>query len=325
MRRRAFISLLGGAGLASPLAVRAQQAAMPSIGYLTSLPRDADAPRLAAFRRGLNEMGYVEGQNVAIEYRSAESQSGRLPALAAELVQRRVSVIATLGGYPAALAAKTATATIPIVFQIGADPVGAGLVASLNRPGGNLTGITNINPEILPKRFQLLCELVPSAAIIGWMWNPDDIQNIVGVIEAAGRTAGRQVVAVKAATESEIDRAFEALVQQRAGALLVGPNPFFNARTPQIVTLAAQHRIATSHEFAESVRAGGLMSYGSSITDQCRQVGGYVGRILNGAKSADLPVLQPTRFELVINLKTAKALGLTVPDTLLARADEVIE
>jgi putative ABC transport system substrate-binding protein len=310
MKRREFITLVGGAATAWPLAARAQQATTPAIGYLTSLPRDADAPRLAAFRRGLNEVGYVEGRNVAIEYRSAENQSGRLPALAAELVQRRVAVIATLGGYLAALAAKTSTATIPIVFQIGADPVGAGLVASLNRPGGNLTGITNINPEILPKRFQLLCELVPSAAIIGWMWNPEDILNIDGVIEAAGRTAGRQVVAVKATSESEIDRAFDALVQQRASALLVSATPFFNARTPQIVMLAARHHIATSHEFAESVGAGGLMSYGSSITDQCRQVGGYVGRILSGAKPADLPVLQPTRFELVINLKTAKALGL---------------
>jgi putative ABC transport system substrate-binding protein len=313
MRRREFIAGLGSAA-AWPLRARAQQRSIPIVGYLTSLPGDADASRRAAFRKGLNEIGYVEGQNVAIEYRSAENQSNRLPALAADLVQRQVTVIATIGGYPAALAAKALTETIPIVFQIGADPIKVGLVASLNRPGGNLTGITNINPEILPKRFQLLCELVPSAANVGWMWVPEDIQNNNGVIEAAGRTFGRQVVAVKTTNEAE-----------RVSALLVSANPFLNSRTPQILTLATRHHIATSHEFAESIAAGGLMSYGSSISDQCRQVGVYVGKILKGAKPADLPVLQPTKFELVINLKTAKALGLTVPETLLATADEVIQ
>jgi putative ABC transport system substrate-binding protein len=252
MRRREFIAGLGSAA-AWPLRARAQQRSIPIVGYLTSLPGDADASRRAAFRKGLNEIGYVEGQNAAIEYRSAENQSNRLPALAADLVQRQVTVIATIGGYPAALAAKALTETIPIVFQIGADPIKVGLVASLNRPGGNLTGITNINPEILPKRFQLLCELVPSAANVGWMWVPEDIQNNNGVIESAGRTFGRRVVAVKTTNEAEIDLAFDVLVQQRVSALLVSANPFLNSRTPQILTLATRHHIATSHEFAESV------------------------------------------------------------------------
>jgi putative ABC transport system substrate-binding protein len=298
---------------------------MPVIGYLTTLPPNTDASRFAAFQKGLGETGYVEPRNVVVEYRSAENQSERLRQLAAELIQRRVTVIATIGGYPAALAAKALTTTIPVVFQIGADPVKAGLVASLNRPGGNLTGMTNINPEILPRRFQLLCELVPQPAAIGWLWHPQDIDNSDGVIDNAGRTLGRQVVSIQATNESEINLAFDTFGQRRVKAVLVSANPFFNARASQIIALASRHQIATSHEFAQSVAAGGLMSYGSNIVDQCREVGVYAGRILKGEKPADLPVLQPTKFELVINLKTTKSLGLTIPETLLATADEVIQ
>ena len=236
-----------------------------------------------------------------------------------------MALIATIGGYPAALAVKALTTTIPVVFQIGADPVKAGLVASLNRPGGNLTGMTNINPEILPKRFQLLCELVPSPAAIGWLWHPQDIDNSDGVIDTAARALGRQVVSIRATNEFEINLAFDTFGQRGVKAVLVSANPFFNAQASQIVALASEHQIATSHEFAQSVAAGGLMSYGSSIVDQCREVGVYAGRILKGEKPADLPVLQPTKFDLVINLRAAKTLGLSVPETLLAIADKVIQ
>jgi putative tryptophan/tyrosine transport system substrate-binding protein len=324
VRRRDFITGLVGLA-ASTTGARAQRTETPRIGYLTSLPLDTDASRFAAFRKGLGEIGYVEPHNVTIEYRSAENQSERLRELAAELIQRRVAVIATIGGYPAALAAKALTMTIPIVFQIGADPVKAGLVVSLNRPDGNLTGMTNINPEILPKRFQLLCELVPLSTAVGWLWHPQDIDNSDSVIEAAGRTFGRQVVSHRATDESDIDSAFDTFGRQGVKAVLVSANPFLNARTSQIVALASRQQIATSHEFSQSVVAGGLMSYGSNIVEQCHEVGVYAGRILKGERPADLPVLQPTKFELVINLKTAKTLGLTVPETLLATADEVIQ
>ena len=298
---------------------------MLRVGYLTTLPPGTDAPRFAAFQRGLGESGYLEPRDIAIEYRSAANRVERLRELAAELIQRQVAVIVTIGGYPAAVAAKALTTTIPIVFQIGADPVKAGLVASFNRPGGNLTGMTNINPEILPKRFQLLCEMIPLSAAVGWLRHPQDIDNSDGVIEAAGRTFGRQVVSVHATNETDIDSAFDVFGKQGVKAALISANPFFNARTSQIIGLASRQRIATSHEFAQSVVAGGLMSYGSNIVDQCREVGVYTGRILKGEKPADLPVLQPTKFELVINFKTANALGLTIPETLLATADEVIQ
>jgi putative ABC transport system substrate-binding protein len=251
-----------------------------------------------------------------------------LPALAAELVQQPVAVIAAMAGQAAARAAKAATTTIPIVFQIGADPVLAGLVTSLNRPGGNVTGVTNINPEITSKRLQLLCELVPSAAVIGWMFGPLpnlDVAARAREAEAAGRMLGRQIVIVTATNDKEIDLGIDALARQGVQALLVSANPFLADRREQISGLAARHGIATASEFAEDVSAGGLMSYGSSLTDQCRQVGIYVGRILKGEKPTDLPVLQPTKFELVINLKTANALGLTIPETLLATADELIQ
>jgi putative ABC transport system substrate-binding protein len=324
MRRRQFIAGLGSV-VVCPVAVRAQQPAIPVIGYLSTLTRTVDAINRDAFQKGLNEMGYVEAQNVAMAYRWAENRNDRLPALAAELVQQRVAVIAAMAGQAAARAAKAATTAIPIVFQIGADPVLAGLVTSLNRPGGNVTGVTNINPEITSKRLQLLCELVPSAAVIGWMFGPLDVVPPAREAEAAGRVLGRQIVIVTATNEKEIDLGIDALARQGVKALLVSANPFLNGRREQISGLAARHAIATGSEFAEDVSVGGLMSYGSSLKDQCRQVGVYVGRILKGEKPTDLPVLQPTKFELVINLKTAKALGLTIPETLLATADEVIQ
>jgi len=301
------------------------------IGYLDlGSARDAqDDGHIDAFRSGLKELGYVDAKNLAIEYRWADNRLDRAPELAADLVRRQVAVIASVGGTPAALAAKASTATIPIVFQIGFDPVEVGLVASLNRPAGNMTGTTNINPEITPRRFQLLADMVPPPATIGWMFGQSASGATLQARDRAARTAsqalGRNVVFVTGASDDEIERAFAVLVQEGVGALLVDANPFLNARTDKIVALAASARIATSFEFIRSVAAGGLMSYGSSISDQVRQVGVYVGRILKGAKPGDLPVLQPTKFELVINLKTAKSLGLNVPPNVLALADKVIE
>jgi putative tryptophan/tyrosine transport system substrate-binding protein len=330
MRRREFIAGLGIAG-AWPGAARAQQRAVPVVGYLSANSHDRPDTRmhLAAFHKGLDDNGYVAGQNLAIDYRWAENQPDRLPGFAADLARRQVDVIAAVDGSAAALAAKAATATIPVAFQIGFDPVQIGLVAGLNRPGGNVTGMTNINPEITPKRLQLLGELVPPPTAAAWLFGQPLSAQHVEMREreanSAARRLGRKVVFVNATNEAEVDRAFAVLAQEGVGALMVDADPFLNSRTEQIVAIAARNLIATSFEFAESVVVGGLMSYGSSIMDNFHQVGVYVGKILKGAKPADLPVLQPTKFELVINLKTAKALGLTIPETLLATADEVIQ
>jgi putative ABC transport system substrate-binding protein len=326
MKRREFITLLGGAA-AWPLAASAQQPAMPVIGFLGSATAEAFKNRVLAFRRGLSDTGYVEGRNVAIEYRWAGNDSDRLPALAADLVQRRVAVIATAAGSVTALAAKSASATNPIVFFLGSDPVRVGLVASLNRPGGNITGVTVISQELMAKRLEISHKLAPAAADIGWLSNPKSVNPAgdAGDLEAAGKALGRRVVTVNAGSDGELDAAFAALAGLHVGALIVGPDPLFNSRNDEITALAARYAIPSIYEFSESVTAGGLISYGPNLIDQYRQVGIYVGRVLKGEKPLDLPVMQPTKFELVINLKTARALGLTVPPSLLAIADEVIE
>jgi putative ABC transport system substrate-binding protein len=332
MRRREFITLVGGVAITWPpwlLAARAQQPTIRVIGYLGSLApsQSASGQFVAAFRQGLSETGYIEGRNLTIEYRWAEGQYDRLPVLAADLVSRKVDVIVASSD-PAILAAKSATATIPIIFMSGgADPVGAGLVASLARPGSNLTGISIMSTEMDLKRLELLSELVPQARVIGLLVNPTNTRTeaMIRDMQEAARTRGLRLHALKASSESEIDGAFTTLVQLQAGALVVGADAILNSRRDQLVALAARHAVPAIYEWRESVLAGGLMSYGSSLTGTWRQVGVYVGRILAGAKPADLPVQQPTKFELVINLKTAKALGLTVPPELLASADEVIE
>jgi putative ABC transport system substrate-binding protein len=325
MRRRELMLLLGGAMIAAR-ALRAQQKAMPVIGFLNSEVSGPFAHLVAAFRQGLSERGYVEGQNVAIEYRWAEGHDDRLPALAADLVTRKVDVIATVGGFRPARAAKEATTTIPIVFSCG-RPVELGLVASLARPGGNLTGISNFTGELMPKRFELLSELVPQARVIALLVNPNGMmtKDMVKELQDAARTKGVELSVLKASNESEIDAAFASLVQSQTGALLIAADPYLNSRREQLVALAARYAVPAMHEWRESVVAGGLISYGTSIPGVYRQVGVYVGRVLAGEKPADLPVQQPTRFELVINLTAAKALGLTIPQTLLLRADEVIE
>jgi putative tryptophan/tyrosine transport system substrate-binding protein len=327
MRRREFVRFAGSVVIAWPFAALAQQKAMPVIGYLTSGSPDPNSPFLAAFRQGLSETGYVEGQNVAIEYRWAEGSNDRLPALAADLVGRKVDLIAAGGGSPPARAAKNATSTIPIVFTGVGDPVELGLVASLARPGGNLTGVGFLNVELMPKRLELLSELVPQAGVIALLVNPNNAsaERVMRDVREAARSKRVQLPILKAATETEIDAAFVTLVQQQAGALVVGNDPIFNSQREQLVALASRHAVPAIYTRREFAASGGLISYGPSLTAGFRQAGIYVGKILNGAKPADLPVEQPTRFELVINLKTAKALGLTVPQTLLARADEVIE
>jgi len=325
MRRRNLMTVLAGAAV-YPLLAGAQQKAMPVIGFLASTSPEPLAHFVAAFRQGLSETGYVEGQNVALEYRWAEDHYDRLPELAAELVGLKVDVIAT-NGMPSALTLKKATSTIPIVFETGIDPVEAGLVASLARPGGNLTGVCMLTAALMPKRIELLTELAPQANIIGLLVNPTHsiAEQMIDDVEKAVRTKGLQLPILKASTESEIDTAFATLVQLHAGALAVVPDPLFLARREQLVALAARHAVPVIYSGRETVEAGGLISYAASFTAAFHLLGIYAGRVLKGEKPADLPVQQPTTFELVVNLKTANALGLTVPPSILARADEVIE
>lgn len=325
--RRQFISAIGGAA-AWPLAARAQQVSLPVIGFLSSASPDTYAIRLRAFRQGLKDAGYVEGQNVAIEYRWAEGQNNRLPVLAAELVHRQVNVIIAGGGTPSAVAAKAATATIPIVFEVATDPVKIGFVASLDRPGGNITGVANLNVEIGPKRLELLHELLPSVTVIAVLVNPANpalFEPFVRSVQAAASRLGIKLHVLNASTERDLDTVFAALVQLKAGALIIGPDVFFNAHIEKIAALANGHAVPAVYQYRPFVEAGGLLSYGSDETDTYHQVGIYAGRVLKGEKPAELPVVQSTKVELIINLKTAKALGLTIPLPLLGRADEVIE
>ncbi len=328
MRRRELVLLLGGAMMIAP-GVRAQQKAMPVIGYLasTSPSNNAFVSTLAAFRQGLGDAGYVEGQNVAIEYRFAEGLFDRLPGLAADLVGRKVDVILAAGGATGALAAKSATSTIPVIFISGDDPVERGLVASLARPGGNLTGVSNFEVTLMAKRLELISELVPQVKVIALISNPNDAkaESMIQETQEAARAKEVQLHVLKAGSEGEIDTAFAALLQLQAGALIVGTEPFLISRRQQLVALASRHAVPAIYGAGDFGPAGGLISYAPSLTASFRQLGVYAGKILKGAKPADLPVEQPTRFELVVNLKTAKELGLTVPPSILARADEVIE
>jgi ABC-type uncharacterized transport system substrate-binding protein len=328
VKRREFITLIGGVAVAWPLAARAQQLALPVIGLLDSRSPEALTDRLRGFRQGLKDTGYVEGENVAIEFRWAENQLDRLPVLAAELVRRQVAVIATSGGPAVAFAAKAATTTIPVVFAVAEDPVRLGLVASLARPSGNLTGINFLTGELAAKRLELVRELVPGATRVAVLVNPANATNTettVRDVEPAARAMGLQIQILNASTSREIDAAFATLVRERPDALFVGNDAFFNARRIQLVLLAGRHGLPAIYWDREFAEAGGLMTYGSNIVDVYRQVGVYAGRILKGAKPADLPVVQASKFELVINAQTARMLGLTVPDKLLVAADEVIE
>jgi len=328
LNRRELIALLGGAVAAWPREVRAQQAATPVIGFLGAASPAAVQDAVAAFHRGLMEAGYVEGQNVAVEYRWAEGRFERLPRLAAELIERRVAIIVTTGGSAAALAAKARTSTIPIVFSTGGDPVKDGLVPSLSRPGGNVTGASFLTFELEAKRLQLLRELVPNMTVIGFLSFAGSEASVVdskAAMQAAAEALAVKLVTVEVSPANGIASAFASLAGQKAGALLVAASTFFNTRRDQIVSLAARHGLPAMYQFRDFAEAGGLISYGANNADAYRQVGAYAGRILKGAKPADLPVVLPTRFELVINLRTVKALGLTVPQTLLVAADEVIE
>jgi putative tryptophan/tyrosine transport system substrate-binding protein len=326
VRRREFISLLGGTAVAWPLAASAQQAAMPVIGLLAPWARGDSPQLLAAFRQGLMDTGFVEGQNVAIEYRLAENQNERLPALAADLVHRQVTVMVG-AATPAALAAKAATTTIPVVFEIGGDPVQLGLVTSLNRPGGNVTGVTNFNTLVAPKRLELLHELLPTTSIMALLVNPTNpsAESQSSDVLLAAHSLGLELYVLNASSERDFDAVFVKLIQLRAGGLVISADPFFTAREEQIAALAARHAVPTIYENRKFVAAGGLVSYGGNQTDSYRLTGGYAARILKGEKPADLPVVQATKVELFLNLKAAKALGITFPLTLLGRADEVIE
>ena len=328
VRRRDFFNFLGGAAVVWPLAALAQQPGMPVIGFLGSSSPDQFAGPLSAFRQGLNETGYVEGRNVTIEYRWADGQNDRLPALAADLVRRQVNVIAAPGSTPAALAAKAATATIPIIFQVGTDPVAAGLVASLARPAGNVTGVTNINTELVPKRLELLRELIPTANIIALLVNPTSpfiTESISKDLQSATRALGLQLHILNASTEHDFDTVFATFTKLRADVLVIAPDAMFISQSEQLGALTLRHAVPAVTQFREFAAAGGLMSYGGSFTEPTRLVGVYTGRVLKGEKPADLPVMQATKVELVINLKTAKALGINVPNTLIGRADEMIE
>jgi putative ABC transport system substrate-binding protein len=327
LRRREFITLLTGAVAAWSPAVRAQQPALPVIGFLNSGSPDTDKDRVRAYRQGLSETGYIEGRNVAIEYHWADGHNDRLPAMAADLVRRGVNVIVT-GGTPATLAAKAATTTIPIVFILSTDPVEAGLTVSLNRPGGNLTGVTGLNVELAPKKLELLHELLPAAGAMALLVNPTNptaAKNESRAVAAAAQTLGLQLHVLSASAEDDFDPVFSSLARLHADALVIGSDLFFTSRSEQLAALTVRHAVPSIYQFREFAGAGGLMSYGGSFTDWGRQGGIHTGRILAGAKPAELPVQQATKVELFINLKTAKALGLTVPITLLGRADEVIE
>ena len=327
MRRRDFVSLLSGAAAVWPFAAVAQQQTVPVVGFLHPSSPEPFGHIVNGFRRGLNDSGFVEGQNVAIEYRWARGEYSRLPALAAELVQRRVRVILAGGGEVGALAAKAATSTIPILIITSSDPVKSGLVASFSRPGGNITGLMTATSILEAKKFGLLCEIVPNARVVAMLINPNYPPHAADAVEvhSAAQSIGRQLLVLRAGSPEAIDLAFASLVEQRAGALLVGGDPFLVGRSQQIVAMATRHAIPAIYDFRESVLAGGLMSYGSSLPNNYRQLGVYAGRILKGESAADLPIMHPAIFDFAINLVTAKALGLEVPPTLLARADEVIE
>ena len=328
MKRREFITLLGSAAVTWPLVARAQQPAMPVIGFLGSASSDLWANYVRAFQQGLGETGYVEGRNVAIEYRWTEGRNERMSGLIADLLHRPVSVIAVPGSTPAALAAKAASTTVPIVFAIAADPVQLGLVASLNRPGGNVTGVVTLNVEIAPKRLELLHELLPTAPSFALLVNPANpalAEPVSERVQAAARTLGMKLHVLHASSELELDAALAAVARLQAAGLVVGPDPFFNSRIEQLAALTSRQALPAVYQWREFTAAGGLLSYGSSITDVYRQAGIYTGRILKGEKPADLPVEQTTKVELFINLKTAKTLGITAPTSILVRADEVIE